>query len=146
MQARFMLCDAADVQGGKLYVMGGGWTWTIVAQPVIIGVAISIQVPWTEANVQHTLEFSLRDVDGNAVVQETPEGPKPVRADGRFGVGRPMGVREGSELFVPLAFRLGPLLLTPQRYMCELRINDVILDTLAFEGLAIHPSQGGLPQ
>lgn len=145
MEARVMLCDAADVQGGKLYIMGGGWTWTVVSLPVIIGVAISIQVPWTEANVQHSLAFSLRDVDGNPVEQDTPEGRKPVRAEGSFGVGRPMGVREGSPLFVPLAFRLGPLKLEPQRYVCELRINDEIVDAISFEGLAKHPSQGGLP-
>lgn len=58
-----MLCGAAQVSDGKLYVLGGGWSMT-GPDPVPSAIALKIDVGWHEAEAPHHWELFLEDADG----------------------------------------------------------------------------------
>ena len=122
-----MLCDAAQVSDGKLYVLGGGWSMT-GPDPVPSAIALKIDVGWHEAEASHHWELFLEDADGRPVLIDTPEGEHPVEVRGEFTVGRPPGIPEGSPIDVALAVNLGPLPLTPgTRYTWRMVIDGETL-------------------
>jgi hypothetical protein len=139
MEVQMLLCDFAEVLNGKLYIMGGGWSWIGVNQPVSIAVALKIMIPWNDANTPHQLKFVLVNADGHPVIQSTPEGDKPVEVIGPFGVGRPYGVRQRSDLDLPVTFKLGPLVLDPQVYEAVVEIDGIIVKRLSFEAVLAPP-------
>lgn len=108
MNVTMMLCDAAQVADGKLYILGGGWSLT-GPDPVPSAVALKIDVGWHEAEVAHHWELFLEDADGRPILVETPEGQQPVEVRGEFTVNHPPDVPEGSPIDVALAVNLGPL-------------------------------------
>ena len=77
-----LLCDAAQVADGKLYILGGGWSMT-GPDPVPSAVALKIDVDWHEAETSHHWELFLEDADGQPVLMETPEGDPAGRGAGR---------------------------------------------------------------
>lgn len=109
MRLTALLCDAAQVAEGKLYILGGGWSIHRVPGPVSMAIAIKIDVPWSEANRGIPFRAELVTEDGEPV--RDPDG-KPVRVEGSMEVARPPGLRAGTSLDLPLAFRvdvpLGP--------------------------------------
>ncbi len=118
-----MLCDAAQVADGKLYILGGGWS-LVGPDPMPSAVALKIDVDWTEAGSPHHWELYLVDADGQAVLVDTPEGPKPMEVRGDFEVRRPENVPEGSPIDVALAVNFGPLPLRPgSRFTWRLTID-----------------------
>jgi hypothetical protein len=118
-----ILCDAAQVAEGKLYIMGGGWNMTGPA-PTPSALGILIEVPWDRTNAPFVLRLELREQDGPHVMQPGPLGPQPVQLQAQMEVGRPPGVAKGSSLQVPLAINIPPLVLTPgRRYSWKARIN-----------------------
>lgn len=116
-----MLADSAQEVGGKLYVLGGGWSVTGPAVPPSALVA-KIDVPWDQANRSHHWRWDLLDEDGEPVrLPETPEG---IRVEGDFEVGRPPGLPPGTPIDVPLAINLGPLPLEPgRRYVWHFTVD-----------------------
>src|SRR5664280_156900 len=123
VRVTMMLCDAAQVSDGKLYVLGGGWSMT-GPDPVPSAIALKIDVGWHEAEAAHHWELFLEDADGRPVLVDTPEGEHPVEVRGEFTVGRPPGIPEGSPIDVALAVNLGPLPLTPgTRYTWRMAID-----------------------
>src|SRR5271166_6162152 len=118
-----LLCDAAQVAEGKLYILGGGWSMT-GPDPVPSAVALKIDVDWHEAEVAHHWELFLEDADGRPVLVETPEGAQPVEVRGEFTVSHPEGIPEGSPIDVALAVNLGPIPLNPAtRFVWRLMID-----------------------
>lgn len=107
-----LLCDSAQVSDGKLYILGGGWS-LVGPDPMPSAVALKIDVDWTEAGRPHHWELYLVDEDGQPVMIDTPEGPKPMEVRGDFEVSRPGSVPEGSPIDVALAVNFGPLPLPP---------------------------------
>src|SRR5215218_5083668 len=101
VKVTMMLADAAQAVDGKLYILGGGWSIT-GPEPSASAIAAYIQVPWDRTNVEHQFRFELIDSDG-----------QPVAIEGAFEVGRPVGVRPGTPIDVPLAINIGPLMLPP---------------------------------
>ena len=108
MRVTMMLCDAAQVADGKLYILGGGWSVT-GPDPTPSAIALKIEVGWNEADSQHHWELFLVDADGREITVETPDGPQPIEIRGDFETGRPVGIPEGSPVDVPLAINLGPI-------------------------------------
>lgn len=108
MRLTFLLADSAQVQSGKLYILGGGWNFT-GPQPGPGAIAGIIHVGWNETNQDHVLAFGLVRDDGEPFMVPTPMGPQPLRVEMKFQIGKPPGVPAGSELNVPFAFNLGPL-------------------------------------
>jgi len=112
VNATLMLCDAAQVSEGKLYILGGGWS---VTGPGLspMAIALKLDVSWNEAPNPHHWELFLQDHEGNPVTVETPEGAQPIEVRGDFQIGTPQGVPLGSDIPVNLAINLGPLPLPP---------------------------------
>lgn len=118
-----LLCDAAQVADGKLYILGGGWSMT-GPDPVPSAVALKLEVDWSEADMPHHWELFLEDADGRPVLIDTPEGSQAVEVRGEFAVTHPAGVPEGSPIDVALAVNLGPIPLGPgTRYSWRLTID-----------------------
>ncbi len=124
MNATMLLCDAAQVADGKLYVLGGGWSIT-GPEPTPSGIAMKLDVAWSEADLRHQWELYLIDQDGQPVMVETPAGRQAIEVRGEFQVGRSSAVPEGSPIDVALAVNFGPLPLRPgNRYTWRLSIDD----------------------
>ena len=124
MNITLMLADSAQAVGGKLYVLGGGWTDTPVGPDGHVppqALAVIIHVPWDQANKGHRMRVRLVDADGVPV--SAREG-QPLQVESNFEIGRPPGAQPGVSLPVPLALNLGPLPLQPGRYIWELLIDD----------------------
>src|SRR5580704_826372 len=69
MRVTIMLADAAQECGGKLFILGGGWS---VTGPLIppMAVALKIDVPWDQANRPHHWRLELVTEDGEPVELE----------------------------------------------------------------------------
>lgn len=115
-----LLCDAADEVGGKLYVLGGGWSLIHAPDtPVPMALAVLIQVPWTEANQRHEFAAALMSEDGEVVQIEG----QPVAIAGGFEIGRPAGLKPGMDLNTPLALKFGGVQLPVGGYRWEFSID-----------------------
>lgn len=115
MKVTLLLADAAEAVGGKLYILGGGWSIT-GPDPAPMAIAMKIEVPWDQANHPHRLRLVLLTQDGQPVMVPTPTGDRPVELMSGFEVGRPPGIRPGTPLDLALAINLGPLPLPPDNY------------------------------
>lgn len=115
-----LLCDAAQVVNGKLYILGGGVT-AVGPNPQPLALAIRITLPWDRANIPHVWRIDLVDEDGHPV---KGRNDKPVALEGRLEAGRPAGLRPGSPLAVALALNVAAIALTRGRaYTFQLSIE-----------------------
>ncbi len=119
-----MLADAAQEVGGKLYILGGGWSVT-GPMPTPMAIALKIEVPWDRTNERHELLIELLDEDGNPVTVPGPDDePVPLQVTGEFEVGRPAGIKRGTPIDSALAVTFGPLPLEGgRRYQWRLSID-----------------------
>lgn len=114
-----VLCDHAQAADEKLYVLGGGWKHVPSAEtPFPAALAVLVEVPWTETNEKHGLLVQLVDYDGALVGIQG----KPVQTTRQFEVARPAGVKAGTALNQPMAYRFD-LVLPAGVYVFELSIN-----------------------
>lgn len=102
MRATLLLADWAQALNGKLYIMGGGWSVTN-PEPGPMAIAIKVEVPWDQANTEHTLQLRLEDSDGEPVPNAEGE-PTEIKAE--FEVGRPPGLKPGTPLDFSIAINL----------------------------------------
>lgn len=121
-----LLADAAQEVGGKLYILGGGWSIK-AAVPTPMAIALKIGIPWTETNKRHDLRLQLLGEDGQEPEVIGPDG-QPTTAEivvaAQFEVGRPPGLPPGTELDAPLAVSVGSIPLRPGRgYVWRLEID-----------------------
>ena len=120
-----ILADAAQVQGDKLYMLGGGWS-TIWAKefPAQHGMAVAaaILVPWMETNRQHRFRIHVR-TEGGATLGDI---------GGQFEQGRPAGLPAGSTQRVMLAANLGVRLDQPAEGVAELWLDDQLAKSVPF--------------
>ena len=124
LKVSLMLADFAQVVGGKLFINGGGWS-IMGPQPTPFAIVLDVKVPWHGINVDHTLRLDLLDADGQPVEVETPEGPRPLRLDGKFQATPAPSVKPGTQIDLPLAFNLPPQPIPPGgRYEWRLTIDD----------------------
>ena len=59
-----LLADFVQAVQGKLYVLGGGWSVTGPGA-VQMGIAVKIEVPWDQANLQHAFRLTLSAVSAS---------------------------------------------------------------------------------
>lgn len=94
-----ILADAAEVNGGKLYLLGGGFDRINIASPLPqrrrMALAVSISVPWASTNERHRLTLDFMDEDGN----------RQANVEGEFEVGRPPGAKAGQVQRIQLALQ-----------------------------------------
>lgn len=110
MQSTILLADAVQASDNKLFVLGGGWTFT-GPQVGPMGVGVIVEVDWHEANEPHHFRLELQDPDSLPVA--VGEGGEHLRIEGTLEVGRPAGHPRGVPFNVPLAFNFAPLPLPP---------------------------------
>ena len=123
MRVTLLICDAAQEMGGKLYILGGGWSQIRKGgpkSPVNMALAIVVSVPWDLANKNLKIDTKLMDEDGNPV--STPDG-RAIGASGGLEVGRPTGIKPGTDLDAPLALTFNGMPLPPGGYRWEIDID-----------------------
>jgi hypothetical protein len=129
LRATLLLADAAQSVDGKLYILGGGWSITGPG-PAQMAIAIKLDVPWDQANRKHTMRLELLTEDGEPVTLRTGDAEDArIELSGDFEVGRPAGLRPGTDIDFSLALNLGPLPLEPgRRFVWRLFIDDTTSD------------------
>lgn len=136
MNVTLLLCDAAEVSGGKLYILGAGWSIVAADQPATMALAVLIAVPWDRTNRRFTIDANLMTADGD----QFRMGDEMVGASGAFEVGRPAGIKPGTDLNTPLALKFNNLVLPADTYRWELLIDGTTMATAPFDA-----REGGLP-
>jgi hypothetical protein len=95
------LADSAQVVGGKLYLLGGGWDMLTVNTgfpvPHQMAVAVAFRVPYSETNRPFDVEIEIQDADGRPLVQ----------VQGKSEVGRPPGIPQGHPQRTQIAANMG---------------------------------------
>jgi hypothetical protein len=124
-----ILADAAEVVGGKLYLLGGAWNQyrcSAFPSPATMAFVTSILVDWGEAGKRYPLSMTLADDVGVPVIP-------PI--NGEVDIGRPP---EGSE--VPprtvVALNVHVSLPRPGRYTLEVTAGTAKSAT-SFEALFV---------
>lgn len=134
IRANLLLCDAAQVVGEKLYILGGGWSymWTQEAgTPLSFAVALDIILPWDFANRNLNILVRVVTEDFEDVILPGADGP--IRAEGGLVAGRSPQARQGADLHVPLVIPFPPLALEPGGYVCELQIDGDSIARTSFQ-------------
>ena len=109
-----LLCDSAQVADGKLYILGGGWSF-VGPDPSPMAIAVKVDVPWTDADRPFHWTLELLDADGGNVFLPTPNGNEALIVSGDFQAFRPEDLAPGTPLDIPLVVNFGPLPLDPGR-------------------------------
>jgi len=120
MEVRALLSDYAEAINGKLYVHGGGWNMLVASQAANVAVAMLVIVPWDRGDARHRVDVRLLDHDGGAVRMEDRE----VAMSTDFELGRPAGVKPGTPLNAPFAYRFQGMRLDPGGYVFRISLND----------------------
>lgn len=124
MKVTMLLADSAQAIGGKLYILGGGWSIT-GPDPTPSALALKIEVPWDQANQRHRFVLELLTGDGQPVLVTAADGAQtPIQVSGELEVGRPAGLTPGTPLDAAVAINLGPLPIPAGgRYVWRLSID-----------------------
>lgn len=140
MEAFALLCDFAEVINGKLYIMGGAWTQVTKVTPLTFTLAAKIDVPYDRTNERLLVEARLVDPDGHIV----RVGGMDVQMMATFEVGRPAGIKHGTPMPVPLAWKFVGLDLDFGSYEFRISVENETIATASFD--VIRPPQSpGLP-
>jgi hypothetical protein len=123
-----LLADSVQEAGGKLYVLGGGWSIRRGSGPFQMALAIKLEIPWTQANVAHAVLAELLNQDGAPAASSG----NPVRIEGRIEVGRPPGIPAGTALDAPMALNINGIELQPGGYRWQLSVDDEVVAEASF--------------
>lgn len=124
IEATMLLCDAAESVGGKLYILGGGWSQIHEPYtPADMALAIRLSIPWDKANERLNVQASLLTEDGHSV----PSAQGPVALGGELEVGRPPGLKRGTPLDFSFVLNFPGMTLGPGGYVWELEIDGDVL-------------------
>lgn len=127
-----ILADAAQVQGEKLYMLGGGWSqiWAkeFPAQHQM-AVAAGILVPWMETNARHQFRILVHAEDGTSFGD----------VSGEFEQGRPPGLAPGSTQRVMLTVNMGIGIERPAEASAELWLDGELARSVPFRIAASPP-------
>ena len=133
VEATLLLCDAAESIGGKLYILGGGWSQIYTPNaPTNMALAVKLSIPWDQANEPIKIMASLVTEDGNPV----DLGMGPLSAGGDIEVGRPPGLKRGTPLDAPLVLNFTGIALTPGGYVWQLEIDGEVKARAPFRVLS----------
>lgn len=130
LEATMLLCDSAQSVGGKLFILGGGWSlMKTTGQPMNMALAVKLAIPWSRANERHRIEARLETDQGVSVSHEGQD----VKADGEIEVGRPPGLKPGTPLDAAFVLTFQGLALDPGGYVWVLRAKDAVLARAPFQ-------------
>lgn len=145
VEAQLILADAAQALGGKVSMLGAGWSVTTspTAPSAVVGL---IKVPWDRANEQLPMHLQLVDEDGQPILLPGPSGVEDQAVEFRaeLEVGRPPGIKHGTPIDSSFAINIPPLPLAPGRYTWRLQVGGDTVST-AFQVLGAVPGQPAPP-
>ncbi len=123
-----MLADAARVEGGKLYVHGGGWdrisTTSFPTTHSTLALALVFRIEYDEALNDIPITIVLETEDGEQM------GPE---IEGMINAGHAPGTDRGAPAFHPLAITLNGLQFeSAGRYRFRVTSTDMELATVPF--------------
>lgn len=111
-----ILADAAQVVGGKLYLLGGGWDILTVNAGFPVeqrcAVAAAFKVGWNETNQPHDVTIEIADEDGRTLLT----------VGAQLEAGRPPGIPPGQDQRAQLALDVTLRFQTPGTYVVTARI------------------------
>jgi len=126
MEADFLiLTDAAQVQGDKLYMLGGGWSVIWARQfPVThpMAVAVGVLVSWQETNQRHQFRLEILSADGESKAN----------VEGEFEMGRPPGLPAGATQRMMITGNLALQLEGPGQFEAVLSLDGAVSKRAAF--------------
>lgn len=124
IRAMMLLCDAAESIGGKLYILGGGWSQVQPPPgvPLNMALAIKLSIPWDQTNRPIGVRAVLLNEDGQPVA--FPGGP--LAAEGEFEIGRPPGWKPGTPLDAPFVMNFAGVDLGPGGYVWEFEVDGAV--------------------
>ena len=131
MEVTLLLCDAAENVGGKLYILGGGWSQVTADAPFNMALAVLVAVPWDRTNHGIQVAAKLMTEDGEPVVI----GEDPVGATGTFEIGRPPGTKPGTQFNAPLVLRFNGVALAAGGYRWEFDVDGTQMATAPFRAI-----------
>jgi hypothetical protein len=154
MDAKVMLCDFAEVSGGKLFITGAGISLLASGSPtapypVNISLAILVSIPWTETDSQHvmTIELISEATGGQERVMlsdQLPEGHAPEDMGTIvfiFSAARLPTMMDGDESTMPVAVPLFGLPLPELGpYFFSVRIDGREMDRASFRLVVRQPA------
>jgi hypothetical protein len=120
-----LLCDSAQGVGGKLYILGGGWTQ--VAEPpqggLVMGLAVKLAIPWDRGNEKIPILIRLQNDQGESVLDP---GGNAIEAQTELELGRPPGLKRGTPLDACLALNFMGLPLREGNYVWTLETDGSV--------------------
>jgi hypothetical protein len=136
MHISAILCDYAQVAGGKLFISGAGITLLgtpVVAPPhtVQISLALLVTIPWNATNQPHRLTVELiSDADGKTervpLTDAMLPGQDPNDAGmivAEFNAGRAPQMHPGDDSLMPIALPMGLPLPRQGDYFFVIRVD-----------------------
>lgn len=146
MEACLILCDYAQVNGGKLYVVGAGINLLVAPtasppHPVNVWVGALVTVPWSAHNQAHSLKVYVKTEDGEPV-PITPPGDEPDDERGfvaEFNAGRGPQMSPGESSLMPLALPLSAPHPKLGAYVAVLAIDGTEIATARYRVTAPQP-------
>jgi hypothetical protein len=129
VKAIVLLCDWAEELNGKLYMMGAGWSRILKVQPLNVTLGVKVYVPWDQANRKHSISMQLLTEDGDPVSFDD----RPVETRGDIEVGRPVGMRPGSDIDAAFVMSFKNLDLGEGRYYWVLEIDGSMIERVTFD-------------
>lgn len=146
MDAKVLLCDFAEVSGGKLFITGAGISMLASGSaqapyPVNLCLAVLVQIPWNETDSTHNLSIELiSEASGSQkrvmLADQVPEGVDSGDV-GMFFISfravRVPSMIDGDESTMPLTVPLFGLPLPEHGpYFFSLRIDGREMDRASF--------------
>lgn len=128
-----VLADFAEIVGGKLYLMGGGWdttSATTAPAQVRIAVAVGIRIDWTELGKALPVVITVEDDDGQEYV----------RIEGAVTANRAANAVEGASQLSQMAANVAVALPNFGGYRVHIRADDQLERRLPFRMVQV---QGG---
>jgi hypothetical protein len=124
-----LVADAAQVSGGKLFMIGGGWDRLLVSRlpgpPALpFFVAFGIGVPWSHTNRRFGFVVDLLGEDEQQIDQ---------LVTGEFEVIRPPGVSPGTRQRAQFAGPARPAFPAAGRYTIRLSVDGTALGETSVE-------------
>lgn len=114
-----ILADSAQVLGGKLFLLGGGWDVLTVNSGFPLdqrcAVAAAFRVPWNDTNQRHQIQIEIEDEDGQH---------KLATVGGEIEVGRPPGTPPGQDQRVQLAADFALRIEKPGTYRIVAKVGE----------------------
>ncbi|MDA8045617.1 MAG: hypothetical protein M0Z30_10315 [Actinomycetota bacterium] len=156
MDAKVMLCDFAEVSGGKLFITGAGISLLASPAPaspypVNVSLAVLVSIPWTETDAEHVMTVELISEASGAqqrvmLSDQLPEGHDPADMGTIvfvFSAIRLPTMTDGDESSMPVAIPLFGLPLPELGpYFFSVRIDGREMDRASFR---LVPRQAAPP-